>query len=52
MRSWLGVIAGSIGGVITYTVDGVQKVAVATGLTEILWRTEIITANVSVLGLQ
>ena len=40
------------GGVITYEVDGKQKVAAATGLTEILWPTEITTAKVSVLGLE
>ena len=39
------------GGVITYAVDGKQKVAVAHGLTEILWPTEITTAKVSILGL-
>jgi len=39
------------GGVITYVADGTQKIAVATGLTEILWPTEITTAKVSVLGL-
>jgi hypothetical protein len=38
-------------GVITYTASGAQKVAVATGLTEILWPTEITTAKVSILGL-
>jgi alcohol dehydrogenase (cytochrome c) len=38
------------GGVITYAVDGKQKVAVAHGLTEILWPTEITAAKVSVLG--
>ena len=45
-------IGGAIGGgVITYTADGKQKVAVATGLTEVLWPTEITTAKVSILGL-
>ncbi len=34
------------------TVDGKQKIAVAAGLTEILWPTEITTAKVSVLGLE
>lgn len=49
---WGEKIGGAIGGgVITYTVNGAQKVAVATGLTEVLWPTEITTAKVSILGL-
>ena len=49
---WGQKIGGAIGGgVITYTVNGTQKIAAATGLTEILWPTEITTAKVSVLGL-
>jgi alcohol dehydrogenase (cytochrome c) len=40
------------GGVVTYSVDGTQKIAVATGLTAILWPTEITTAKVSILGLE
>jgi alcohol dehydrogenase (cytochrome c) len=39
------------GGVITYTTLRGQRVAAATGLTEILWPTEITTAKVSILGL-
>jgi alcohol dehydrogenase (cytochrome c) len=51
-KLWGGKIGGAIGGgVITYTADGAQKVAVATGLTEVLWPTEIVTAKVVVLGL-
>ena len=51
-KLWGRKIGGAIaGGVITYTANGVQKIAVATGLTEILWPTEITTAKVSVLGL-
>jgi alcohol dehydrogenase (cytochrome c) len=51
-KLWGRKIGGAIGGgVITYAVNGVQKVAVATGLTEILWPTEITTAKVSILGL-
>ena len=51
-KLWGEKIGGAIGGgVITYKVNGVQKIAVATGLTEILWPTEITTAKVSVLGL-
>ena len=41
-KLWGQKIGGAIGGgVITYTVNGSQKVAAATGLTEILWPTEI-----------
>ena len=51
-KLWGQKIGGAIGGgVITYTASGAQKVAVATGLTEILWPTEITTAKVSILGL-
>lgn len=51
-KLWGQKIGGAVGGgVITYRVNGTQKVAVATGLTEILWPTEITTAKVSILGL-
>ncbi len=51
-RLWGRKIGGAIGGgVITYTAGGSQKVAVATGLTEVLWPTDITTAKVSILGL-
>lgn len=51
-KLWGQKIGGAIGGgVITYTANGSQKIAVATGLTEILWPTEITTAKVSILGL-
>jgi alcohol dehydrogenase (cytochrome c) len=51
-RLWGRKIGGAIGGgVITYTVEGVQKVAVATGFTSILWPTEVVTGKVVVLGL-
>jgi len=51
-KLWGRKIGGAIGGgVITYTASGTQKVAVATGLTEVLWPTEITTAKVSILGL-
>ena len=39
------------GGVITYTVNGSQKVAVAAGLTEVLWPTQIADAKIVILGL-
>jgi alcohol dehydrogenase (cytochrome c) len=52
-KLWGQKIGGAIGGgVITYAVNGTQKVAVATGLIEISWPTEITTAKVSVLGLE
>jgi alcohol dehydrogenase (cytochrome c) len=52
-RLWGQKIGGAIGGgVITYSVNGTQKIAVAKGLTEILWPTEITTAKVSILGLE
>jgi alcohol dehydrogenase (cytochrome c) len=52
-KLWGQKIGGAIGGgVITYTAGGRQKVAVATGLTEILWPTDITTAKVVVLGLE
>jgi len=51
-RLWGEKIGGAIGGgVITCTTPRGQRVAVATGLTEILWPTEITTAKVSILGL-
>jgi alcohol dehydrogenase (cytochrome c) len=52
-KLWGQKIGGAIGGgVITYAINGTQRVAVATGLTEVLWPTEITTAKVSVLGLE
>jgi alcohol dehydrogenase (cytochrome c) len=52
-RLWGQKIGGAIGGgVITYSVNGTQKIAVAKGLTEILWPTEITTAKTSILGLE
>jgi alcohol dehydrogenase (cytochrome c) len=52
-KLWGQKIGGAVGGgVITYAVDGTQKVAAAHGLTEILWPTEITTAKVSILGLE
>jgi alcohol dehydrogenase (cytochrome c) len=51
-KLWGQKIGGAVaGGVITYETNGSQKVAAATGLTEILWPTEITTAKVSILGL-
>ena len=52
-KLWGQKLGGAIGGgVISYPVNGTQKIAVAKGLTEILWPTEITTAKVSILGLQ
>jgi alcohol dehydrogenase (cytochrome c) len=39
------------GGVITYTVDGVQKIAVADGFTMVAWPTKPVSAKVVILGL-
>ncbi len=39
------------GGVITYTANGAQRVAVATGFTSILWPTEVVTGKIVILGL-
>jgi alcohol dehydrogenase (cytochrome c) len=50
-KLWGRKIGGAVGGgVITYMAGHSQRVAVATGLTEILWPTEITTAKVSILG--
>jgi alcohol dehydrogenase (cytochrome c) len=50
-KLWGQKIGGAVGGgVITYMSGHSQRVAVATGLTEILWPTEITTAKVSILG--
>ena len=52
-KLWSQNMRGAIGGgVITYSINGKQKIAVAKGLTEILWPTEITTAKVSILGLE
>jgi alcohol dehydrogenase (cytochrome c) len=51
-KLWGEKIGGGIGGgVITYTANGAQKVAVATGFTSIFWPTELTTAKVMILGL-
>jgi alcohol dehydrogenase (cytochrome c) len=51
-KLWGQKIGGAIGGgVITYTANGVQKVAVATGFTSILWPTEVVTGKIVILGL-
>jgi alcohol dehydrogenase (cytochrome c) len=51
-RLWGQKIGGAIGGgVITYTSNGAQKVAVATGFTSVLWPTKIETGKIVILGL-
>jgi alcohol dehydrogenase (cytochrome c) len=51
-RLWGRKIGGALGGgVITYTANGEQKVAVATGFTSILWPTEVVTGKIVILGL-
>jgi alcohol dehydrogenase (cytochrome c) len=50
-KLWGRKIGGAVGGgVITFATPAGQRVAVATGLTEILWPTEVTTAKVSILG--
>jgi alcohol dehydrogenase (cytochrome c) len=51
-RLWHQKLDGAIGGgVITYSAGGSQKVAVAAGLTSILWPTEQATGKIVILGL-
>jgi alcohol dehydrogenase (cytochrome c) len=51
-RLWGQKIGGAIGGgVITYSVEGTQQIAVATGFTSVLWPTEIVTGKIVLLGL-
>ena len=52
-KLWGQDLGGAIGGgVITYTANGAQKVAVAAGFTMLAWPTKIVTAKVVVLGLE
>ncbi|MGE0054413.1 MAG: pyrroloquinoline quinone-dependent dehydrogenase [Hyphomicrobium sp.] len=52
-KLWGEKIGGAIGGgVITYKDGGAQHVAVASGLTEVLWPTQITTAKVTILGVE
>jgi alcohol dehydrogenase (cytochrome c) len=51
-KLWAQDLGGAIaGGVITYTANGAQKVAVAAGFTMLAWPTKIVKAKVVVLGL-
>jgi alcohol dehydrogenase (cytochrome c) len=50
---WGKKIGGAIaGGIITYTVSGVQKVAVTTGFISPVWPTEVTTAKIAILGVE
>ena len=52
-RLWGPKIGGALGGgVITYAVNGQQKVAVATGFISPVWPVEIKTARISILGVE
>jgi alcohol dehydrogenase (cytochrome c) len=49
-KLWGHKIGGAVGGgVITYMAGHAQRIAVATGLIEILWPTEITPAKVSIV---
>ena len=51
-KLWSQDLGGAIGGgVITYTANGAQKVAVASGFTMLAWPTKIVTAKIVILGL-
>jgi PQQ enzyme-like repeat protein len=52
-KLWSQELGGAIGGgVITYTANGAQKIAVASGFTMLAWPTKIVTAKVVILGLE
>jgi outer membrane protein assembly factor BamB len=52
-KLWGQKLGGAIGGgVITYTVNGAQKIAVASGFTILAWPTKIVTAKIEILGLE
>jgi alcohol dehydrogenase (cytochrome c) len=52
-KLWGQELGGAIaGGVITYTVNGAQKIAVASGFTHLAWPTKIVTAKIEILGLE
>jgi PQQ-dependent dehydrogenase (methanol/ethanol family) len=51
-KLWGQDLGGAIGGgVITYTANGAQKVAVAAGFTHLAWPTKVVKAKIVVLGL-
>lgn len=52
-KLWEQKTEGGIGGgVITYSAEGAQKVAVAAGFTSILWPTQIATGKILIFGLK
>jgi alcohol dehydrogenase (cytochrome c) len=52
-KLWGQQLGGAIGGgVITYAVNGTQKVAVTTGLTNPAWPVKISTAKIAILGVE
>jgi len=52
-RLWAQKMGGPLGGgVITYAVNGTQKVAVATGLVNPLWPVPVRTGKIAILGLE
>jgi alcohol dehydrogenase (cytochrome c) len=52
-KLWGQHLGGAIGGgVITYAVDGAQKVAVTTGLTNPAWPVKIASAKIAILGVE
>jgi alcohol dehydrogenase (cytochrome c) len=52
-KLWGQKLSGAIGGgVITYTANGVQKVAVATGFISPVWPVSIATAKIAILGVE
>ncbi len=52
-KLWGRKVGGALGGgVITYVSGGAQKVAVATGLSNISWPTDVATGKIVVLGLE
>ena len=52
-KLWGQDLGGAIaGGVITYTANGAQKVAVAAGFTMLAWPTKIVKAKIVILGLE
>jgi PQQ-dependent dehydrogenase (methanol/ethanol family) len=51
-KLWGRGLGGAIGGgVITYMADGAQRVAVAAGLTNLVWPVKVVRARIVVLGL-
>ena len=51
-RLWGKSLDGGIGGgIITYSVGGSQKVAVAAGFTNVLWPTKVATGKIVILGI-